>query len=217
MPVASNFAAASARAFGWMNTAFAATALNPADAAANLVFSNHNLTVINDYGTSTNTSGAVRSTTNRTSGKYYFEVTADAVTTPGFPEFGVGRSTSSLAGELNGQATTTSMAGGATGTCFALGAARTTQVSMAAGDICQVAVDIDNRTLWFRPKGTGNWNNTGGADPATNTGGFAISATGGIYVMASCYDGLLSRNQLTFKFGNNTFVYPIPTGFFPWG
>lgn len=43
-------------------------------------------------------------------------------------------------------------------------------------DIVDVAVDIPNLKLWVRKNGTGNWNNSGTDNPATNTGGTAFTS-----------------------------------------
>jgi len=43
-----------------------------------------------------------------------------------------------------------------------------------AGDNMLIAVDLDNALFWTRTNNTGNWNNVGGADPDTGTGGLAF-------------------------------------------
>jgi hypothetical protein len=60
---------------------------------------------------------------------------------------------------------------GSTG--FALG-------SLSGSPTIGVAVDFTHGLIWFRIAPSGNWNGSGTADPATNTGGITISgAIGG--------------------------------------
>ncbi|UQR65096.1 hypothetical protein LRP30_07525 [Bradyrhizobium sp. C-145] len=47
--------------------------------------------------------------------------------------------------------------------------------SISSGTLIGMAIDFTNSTGWFR-KATGNWNGSGTANPATNTGGINISA-----------------------------------------
>lgn len=49
-----------------------------------------------------------------------------------------------------------------------------TIATYAAGNIIGVAVDLQNRLVWFRV-GTGNWNNSATANPATGSGGIDYS------------------------------------------
>ncbi len=51
-------------------------------------------------------------------------------------------------------------------------------VTFVQGDVVEVALDIDNRAIWFRVNG-GNWNNSGSANPVTNTGGITLGAVMG--------------------------------------
>jgi hypothetical protein len=74
-----------------------------------------------------------------------------------------------------------------------------------AGDIIYVAVDKVNGKVWFK-KNSGNWNNNASANPATNTGGIAVSVSGNLYPLVQ-----LSQNcQITADFTSNT---GAPSGF----
>jgi len=76
------------------------------------------------------------------------------------------------------------------------------------GDSVDMAIDFDNREIWFRRNQTGNWNNSGTANPSTNTDGFSLSTfAAGPYFLAS---GLDSQDEVT----TTNFNPPSPpTGF----
>lgn len=77
----------------------------------------------------------------------------------------------------------------------------------------QYAIDLDNFMLWARPNG-GNWNGSGTANPATNTGGLNIAsiAHGGMYPY--CAMGA-SGDNVTFNFDGvgTAFTGTVPSGF----
>ena len=50
----------------------------------------------------------------------------------------------------------------------------TTIQTWAAGNRLSIAVDLDNLLIWFRTT-TGNWNNSGTANPATGVGGISLA------------------------------------------
>lgn len=87
----------------------------------------------------------------------------------------------------------------------------------AAGNVLGCALDIDNRLVWFRT-GTGNWNNSGTANPATGVGGvsakylFAGSPTTMVVPAGNC--GNTGTNTLNLKSVN--MVNGPPSGFSPW-
>lgn len=74
-----------------------------------------------------------------------------------------------------------------------------------------VALDLDNMRVWFRLNG-GNWNSSGLADPATNVGGYDISAFGygGVWPV-NIFGG--SGSVITTNFGDSSFAFTAPSGF----
>jgi hypothetical protein len=79
----------------------------------------------------------------------------------------------------------------------------------ASGNVIGIATDLDNREIWFRVAPSGNWNNSGTADPATNTGGITIPA--GTMVPFCTFNA----SPITFaaNFGASSFTGAVPSGF----
>jgi hypothetical protein len=87
-----------------------------------------------------------------------------------------------------------------------------------AGDSVQIAVDLDNRKIWFRTP-SGQWNASGTADPATNTGGIALPtglSTGAVFPAVSAFN-TSPADTVTLVFDPNLFIGSVPTGFGTWG
>ncbi len=83
-------------------------------------------------------------------------------------------------------------------------------VTFAQGDVIELALDIDNRTIWFRVNG-GNWNNSGAANPVTNTGGITLGAVMGPKLFLAA-EGDVAGDQWTADF---TAASPL-AGFDTW-
>jgi hypothetical protein len=89
-------------------------------------------------------------------------------------------------------------------------------VTLATGQVVSIAVDLVNLTFWARING-GNWNNSGAANPATNTGGISLSGAG--FSGQSAYPffaSFLSGSAVVANFGATAFAYPVPSGFSSW-
>ena len=179
-----------------------------------VMLSGGNLVATNVGTTSVDQGARVASTSGNTSGKYYFEATFTTLTAGGDYGVGIGTPASSYLGM--GQT------GGVTGNMlFRSGniySAGTLQggSSLAArsnGDVIGIAVDLDNRRVWFRVAPSGNWNNSGTANPATNTGGVVTPA--GTMVPFCTFGGAggTADNVLTANFGASTFTGAVPSGF----
>jgi hypothetical protein len=84
----------------------------------------------------------------------------------------------------------------------------------ANGNVVGMAIDIDNKRLWFR-NSAGTWIGTSGTpDPATNTGGFDITLElygGGL--IYPCVFMLQNTEAFTANFGASGFTYTPPSGF----
>lgn len=184
------------------------TTWNPSDAGAGLVFSNGNLTVAGPGGLTR----SVRGTTAKTTGKWYYE----AVSTGTIGNCGIG--IVSPTADMSTIATTQNNfvnvangivfdnTGGNIGTFF---------TAWVANDVCCVALDADNKRIWYR-KNSGNWNGTAGNDPTTNVGGFSISwIAAGVAIFPVCAFNAASSLLETAKFAGAP-VSTIPIGFAFW-
>jgi hypothetical protein len=83
-----------------------------------------------------------------------------------------------------------------------------------AGDVIGVAIDLDNKRIWWRLN-TGSWiGTTGTPDPATNTNGFNISLTATsstrVYPAVNLSG---SSAKFTANFGASAFTGTVPSGF----
>lgn len=156
------------------------TAFDPAT-VANVSLSNSNRTATSTA--TTNPSGARGLTADeKATGKYYFEFTG--LSSNGGSQCSIGFNTPSAT-----YASQVSSGGGGGGVgCFQGGSgaifvnASNTGVSLGvvsvATDVIAVAVDMTHGEVWFKNITQGaNWNNSGTANPATNVGGVAFTAT----------------------------------------
>jgi hypothetical protein len=154
----------------------------------------------------------VRSAAINDAGKFYFEITYTTLTGGLNCGVGVGTITSTYT-NMGGSATTGAMlyrsgniwANGAN-SGFALG-------NRAGGDVFGIAVDLNNRQIWFRVAPSGNWNGSGTANPATNTGGATLPAGGLVPFLTYGSSGGTSGNVFTANFGASAFTGTVPSGF----
>jgi hypothetical protein len=78
-----------------------------------------------------------------------------------------------------------------------------------------MALDLTNRKIWFRLRGGSLWNNSGTANPATNTGGLNLPsglASGAVYVAVETFKNS-PQDQITINFGATPFADTPPVGF----
>lgn len=192
---------------GWTLSVSAATTWNPADTSANMTLSNGNLTA-----TSTNFSVGTRAAAGLNSGKSYFEVTManGASTADGI---GIGLASASLAATLP-----VGTAGVAPNSIFVNGVSVLAFPGITNGSIIGIAVDLTAQLIWFRIAPSGNWNNSGTANPATGTGGVSISSisSGALYPIYQV--GAATGHSATANFGASAFSGAVPSGFISgWG
>lgn len=95
--------------------------------------------------------------------------------------------------------------------------------SAAAGatfSLVALAIDLTNNKIWARASGdsTGDWNASGTANPATNTGGFDITSvnSGTVYLAYSGFYTSSVADTVTLNAGASTFHGSIPSGFSAW-
>jgi hypothetical protein len=175
---------------------------------AHIVVSNANLTVKDD-GISSNTYYSGLASKGSTTGqKSYYEINVDTIPTGQIGALGVALSTLSLAdGTWLGD-------GGPSvgvwndGTVFGSTGGGTLY---ATGDKVCFAVDLSAGFFWARTNG-GLWNNSGTANPATNTGG--IGASGGdLYPAYTCEFRSGGSVGFTCNFGSSAYSFTPPSGF----
>jgi hypothetical protein len=184
--------------------------------ATGVTLSNGNLTA-----THINTLSAqgARSTANKSSGKYYFEVTVGATHGGG-----------DNAGILLSSGTYTDMTGGnnccvafltfASGAIYSNnGNPSSTSLGAAcvAGDIVRVCIDLTARKAWFTRNGSTVWNNRAGIDDPV-TGVSAVPIASGSFAPAVQFGSgaSASGDNMTANFGSTPFTYVPPSGFGNW-
>jgi hypothetical protein len=193
------------------------TTWNSSDKSINIVLSGGNLIVTSTAANSTDQ--AVRSINPQSSGKWYFETTWSNGGSGA--DTGVGIATASaVLTSVGNNVSLAVMTFCVTGNIY--NNASNTAISLgpfSAGSVICMAVDMDNKRMWFR-KDAGNWNNSGTANPATNTGGFNISTlfTSGVpaYAIYSVNATAANAGTVTANFGASAFAQSIPSGFTAW-
>lgn len=169
---------------------------NPSDKDSDITLSNGDLTA-----TMTGF-GGVRSTIGKSSGKWYFEVTVDAVASF-FRQVGIGDNAFNLNDEIGNSAT--GWAYNYTGVKVTNGGGASYGDSWAAADVIGCALDMDSGKVWWRKNGT--WQASG--DPASGTGAAYTGLSGTIYAAVSAFGG----NEFTANFGASAFSHSAPSGF----
>jgi len=85
------------------------------------------------------------------------------------------------------------------------------------GDVIRVAVNFDAWLIWFGVAPSGNWNNNGAANPATNTGGIRFNGyadtTMGPFVS---FDSASLVGVDTINAGQSSFIGTVPAGYQVW-
>lgn len=197
-----------------------ATTWNPADKASAITLSNGNLTATS-VGTAQQ---LVRSTTARTTGKYYFEVTLTTVAT----NVAVGIATS---GESTAPAA--GLGGGSTGATslgfYVVSPTQATYINgvllnggttaSVNGEVLSFAVNLTGALIYIEDTVTiaagGSWNNSTTDNPSTSTGGASLSTlNAGPYFIA--FNDSTGGAVAVLNTGNQPFIRTIPTGYVAW-
>ena len=181
------------------------TTWNSADKNAGMSLSNGDLTVT---GSSLSGYSSIRSIASAASGKKYWETVISTLI--GFAGPGFGNSTASLS-NYAGQSVN-GVSWFLNGTVFQNGGGIGSIQTFAQGDVLCVALDLDNNKVWFRTNG-GNWNNSGTADPATNTGGITFTSVGTAFAMMTQQ---VTGDIGTSNFGGSAYAQTPPSGFGNW-
>ena len=185
----------------------APTTWNPADVGASFSLSPGNLTAAAIAPPFTTAFGG-RSIANHSAGKYYWEVHIDTFSA-GSIQIGIATSTwdeaSGLLNTANGASVRDDGLSGFNGSNIV-------GTGFAAGDVVDIALDLNNSKIWFRSNGAGNWNGSGADDPATNSGGISIS---GFSTPAFACAFLNGANTITVtaRFSSTSWSGAAPSGF----
>lgn len=183
------------------------TAWDPANAYSSQVLSNGNLTVRNPSNTPTGFARALNAL--GPADKIYCEAMIDA--TGGGENNGLGICLSgNSTQDWLGLASTEWSFVSDSGNVYSGGGSVATYAAAGLNAVVCMAVDVANKSVWWRVN-NGNWNNSGTANPATNTGGLSFSsASGTFYVACSVLD---SSSGLTARFSSSSWTYAPPSGF----
>ncbi|HHT8991157.1 TPA: SPRY domain-containing protein [Burkholderia cenocepacia] len=183
------------------------TTFNPGYKHSSIALSNGNLTA-----TFSGTQAVVLGTNGYASGKHYFEIAFTSGSSSGNSSIGIAPGNEPLSNQVgyddNSGAVAVFQGSGAiyiNGSKVGSGSGFST-----AGNVVGVAVDADQKLVWFRT-GTGQWNGSGTADPVAGTGGISYSIAGNVFPVV-CTD---SSAVFTGNFAGN-FAGTIPTGFRAW-
>jgi hypothetical protein len=185
---------------------------DPSNKGSAITLSGGNLIATQTSNGGTNFS--VRSTTSHSTGKYYFEISV--LEQSGGCSIPIGFGTASANVTSSGYQL-------GIGDNFSVGFAGDGAVyyqmngSYAAVDSFNptatgVAIDAGAQSIWIY-NGT-RWNGSGTANPATNTGGIALSPTlsGALFTMMS---GCIVNDETTLNF-TGPYTYSVPSGFGNW-
>lgn len=187
--------------------------LDPATVTA-VTLSGGNLVATNTGTTSADQGARVAAASGKTSGKYYFEMIPTTLINGGNIGFGVG-TTASTYSNMGGTATVGALVF-KSGNIWVNGSnSGLSLVTFAQGSEAGIAVDLDNRKIWFRKAKSpaGPWNNNASHDPSTNVGGITIPA--GTMVPFCTFGGLAGvvNNVTTLNAGTTAFASAAPAGF----
>jgi hypothetical protein len=83
----------------------------------------------------------------------------------------------------------------------------------ANGTTVGVALDLNNRKVWFRKAPSGDWNNNSTHNPATGVGGITIPTGTMVPFVTFGGAGGAAGNVMTANFGASAFVGAVPSGF----
>lgn len=84
--------------------------------------------------------------------------------------------------------------------------------TFTAGNVVQVALDMQNLLVWFNVN-NGNWNNSGTANPATGVGGISFSAFSASYNPAFGAAVVTPNQVATAAFSSAGWTFAAPSGF----
>jgi hypothetical protein len=179
-----------------------------------VTLSGSNLTATNTGTTQTEQGAKGAGGAAKASGKWYFEVTGGVNTGGSNVGVGIGTPSSTYTSMGNVGAVTGNELFNS-GNIWANGSSTgITLGSWITGPtLIGIAVDLDNRKIWFRKGASGNWNANATYNPATNTGGVTIPSGSMVPYCTFGGAGGDSGRAFTANFGASSFSGAVPSGF----
>lgn len=178
---------------------------------ANVVLSGGNLVATGSNTLASSASGIA--TLAVTTGQLkYFELTATHVDNSNSVMLGVGNSSTATSDGSYLGIDSNSFAFIADGRLVFNNSVPATITGYTNGDVIGIAVDFAHGTIWRRING-GSWNDSGTANPVTNTGGFTIGVTGDLFPAYCTHGGGGDQSVTTANFGATSFGTSPPSGF----
>ena len=198
-----------------------ANAFDTGTVGTGITFTNTNHTATK-AGTSGSWAAARSTQSYLNTGKYYFEITINALSTNG-QLHGIANSTESV--NVQPGSDTLGIGFQVTGSWWTAGLQHSgTWQGASAGDTVAFAVDLGNKLIWVKNLRVGGWNQgTGGTqDPGTGAGGIAIpvaveDGTHQIFIYAAGFNNAGVNDKFTLNEGDSAFSGTVPTGFANWG
>jgi len=181
------------------------TAWNPADKGTLITLTNSNLTATGSGSGNT----CVRGVAHHTAGKYYYELTVNAIAGTNYPRFGVGDSAVPLTGNGSGAGLVMAVIQVSPAFTFVGNSAIASGVTYVVNDIMQFAVDLTASKIWFGKNNT--WILSG--NPAAGTNESRLLTAGADYYPFGCCQGTA---QITARFASASWTYAAPSGFLEW-
>lgn len=183
-----------------------------------VTLSGSNLVATNTGTTSADQGAHVAAASGKTAGKYYFEITWTAIASGAGSNSSIGVGTTASTYTAMGNGGTTGIVEYIGDSVYSNGANITGNLlggPWSAGQVAGVAVDLDNRKIWFRKSPSGFWNSgvSGTNDPATNVGGLTIPAGTMVPFVTFGGSGGAASNVMTANFGASAFIGAVPSGF----
>jgi hypothetical protein len=173
---------------------------------ASISLSNGNLTAGLPFSSSNVVKG-VMALAGASSGKFYWEVTCDAL----YPIIGVAHANwISHLNDSNPPADSNcfgyySFTGNLLHGFTAFGS------TYGGGDVVGTALDLDNHMVWFSKNGV--WQASGDPAAGTNPAYSTMPPNTGVYYPAIALQSLGTASQCTANFGDSTFAFSVPAGF----
>lgn len=187
-------------------TSSTAVSLDPSATGPSITLSNSNLTAT----MGANVNSLTKGTSSETTGKFFASFT---VTTSGGASVGAAIVNAFINSALG--IDTNSLAYRPGGTIVGNNSVIATIASYTSGDVVDMALDLTDQEVWFRVNG-GNWNNSGTANPATNTGGISTSS---VFLTVGAFPAIgLSATgaAVTINLGGTSYTFAAPSGFSNW-
>lgn len=180
-----------------------------------VTLSGGNLIATNTGTTSADQGARVATVSAKSAGKYYFEVKWTTITSGIGSNSSIGVGTTASTYTAMGAGGTTGIVNYVGGSIYSNGANTGVGVggTWSAGQTEGIAVDLDNRKIWFRNSPSGNWNGNATYNPATNVGGITVPAGTMVPFITFGGTGGAASNVMALNFGASAFIGAVPSGF----